>query len=422
MNPWSDQIKNSVAYTQAKELLRILSEVDTKKIDNLELDYINRAEVVTETVLQKLDNSDPRLVNKGALSKIGEHLSSAVSYTNNWVGGAEQSVLTSNLDGSIDNVVSFLARLTLNQDLPEAREAISSLRRTVARHRTVVEGLIKDLENKASNADSTIEEKLKTALAEFEKLGQQAINLDSKLGEIKNSAAQVSTEQQTAFTKAEADRSAAFTKLLSDKQKELEDSINEHKDIVANEITAIKDNVKADEEAAEKARIRVEEILGIVGEEALTGDYSNNARAERATANRWRLIAAGSITAAIIIAIFFTRSVDGNTPWQLVVAKVAIISSFGGLAAYAARQSSEHRKAQRNAESMALQLKALKPYLGDIEESQLRDRLLGDIADRLFGHRSLHTSKDSGNDDTTITAQQIIEALVSIIKRDKSQN
>lgn len=423
MNTWEERIQTSEALLKARELKELATTTQISDITNEQQDCMDRAEAVAEAAISRLNDCDPRLINPSALANLGSALTNSVSHFNSWVSTGSEAYLTQSLQSELDSALNFIVALAPSQTLPEAQAAVTSLRRSVGRHRAVVENVITELEQRGSAADVTIDEKLKEATDEFAKLQTKVTELDTDLTSIKSSSAQVTTEQQTAFTKAEADRSATFNKLVTDKQKELETSLETLGTTAEQSVQTIRQNVEKDKKQAETAKTRVEEILGIVSEEALIGDYAQNAKDEQKAANQWRLITAGSIVGAIVAAIVFATTVNDTTNWQHVVSKIVIVLTFGGLAGYAGKQSSEHRTAQRDAERMALQLKALKPYLNDIDNSGERDKLLIAIADRLFGQEPspiLNVGKVGKKNDNPVLTMQLLEALIDILKRDKN--
>ena len=81
------------------------------------------------------------------------------------------------------------------------------------------------------------------------------------------------------------------------------------------------------------------------------------------------------------------------------------------------------KSAQRKAERMALQLKALKPYLNDIEDDTKRDELLAKIANRLFGQEEqlpLILSKGGkGKNDNPMLTSQLLEVVIELLKQSK---
>lgn len=415
MNPWLEKVNASPALEKATQLKKVLVNLNLKNYNNEDRAFLERIEAVMDIIISKINDSDPRLINTAALTSIGNSMANVISYWNSWMDGKDQVYLHTHIQNELDTIVTQLVIISPTMDVPEARESISSLRRSVGQHRAVVDAFVNQVKEKGSLADITIDEKVAAASESLNEMEGIATSLGSELAKIKESSAQVAIEQQKAFTKAETERSAAFSTLLSDKQKELDNSVSELKNTTREEIAAIKEDVSSDQEAVVESKRRVEEILGIVSEEALIGDYSNNAKEERGAANFWRWVAAGSLALAICVAVWFSFTIDSTTAWQRVVAKIAIVLSFGGLAGYAAKQSGEHRHAQRDAEQMALQLKAIKPYLGDIGDQAKQDELLAKIADRLFGQDKV--GKIDRKDTDPALLSQLIEALSEILKR-----
>jgi hypothetical protein len=176
---------------------------------------------------------------------------------------------------------------------------------------------------------------------------------------------------------------------------------------------------------ANAQRARAEEVLAdldriyeIAGEKALVSDYSKRANADRTAADFWRWAAVGFGLLAVVVTIIFLVSHDspeGGTDWGLLLTKALAVAAIGGIAAYAVRQSSEHRDAQRDNEHMALQLATVRPYLKDLDD-KTRDDLLAQLAPQLFGKR-LGTS-GSGNpfDQLGPGAGQLVAVVVDVLK------
>lgn len=420
MDTWKQKITGSNTYTQAVEFQKALAEVDQTKITNTEREYFDRAELVIDTILKRLDNTDPRLININALTQLQSPIQNALTYLNNWIQGSGEEYLITHTNAALNEALMYMWNIGPAQDIPDAREAVTSLRRSVARHNQVVESEIAKVIQKGTDADATIDEKVTAAQSEFQDLEKSIDDLDTDLKEIKVASTQVSTEQQTAFTKAEADRSAAFNKLVVDKQKELNESVEQMSASTESALTQVRKKVQADEKAAEEAKIRIEEILGIVGEDALISDYAQTKQDEQKAADLWRWITIGALAAAVILAICFAFTVDASTAWQKIVTKAFIVLSLGGIAGYAGKQSGEHRSAQREAESMALQLKALKPYLYDLDNATKRDDLLVKIANRVFGqsHRETKlTKRQKDIIDESVPTPQLLDVILELVKK-----
>lgn len=270
--------------------------------------------------------------------------------------------------------------------------------------------------------------KLATTTTQVDETSNKAGELATELARVKEDLERVEaasrdlvTQQQTAFSQAETERSTAFSTLLADKNKELDTTLTELGERAEQEIAAVREAIQNDKNSVEKAKTRVEEILGIVGEEALIGEYSKNATRDRSTADLWRWITAGSILLAILatgwLALAASRT---GTNWHELLAKIVLAASLSGLAGYSAQQSSEHRKAQRMSETMASQLAALKPYLKDMGDPIKGDDVLSEVARKLFGPIEGGTTFIGGEGekaDNPMLVGQLLGLIQELIKK-----
>jgi hypothetical protein len=237
-----------------------------------------------------------------------------------------------------------------------------------------------------------------------------------ELDRVETSSRDLLTQQQTAFSQAETERSTAFSTLLASKSKELDQTLIDLRKDTVDQVAAIKEVVEGDLTAVEEAKVSVERILGIVGEEGLTGEYSKNAIRDRKSADFWRWITAGSIVLAVGATGWLAWAATKSTStWRELVAKLVLAASFSALAGYSGQQSSEHRKAQRHSEEMASQLVALKPYLTGMTDQTKSDEILSEVAKKLFGQPSENEIVDVATKLDRGENPMIIGQLISLI-------
>ena len=91
--------------------------------------------------------------------------------------------------------------------------------------------------------------------------------------------------------------------------------------------------------ATEDAKNRAEKLLRIVSQDALISDYSKNAKREWISSLVWQIVAALATITAIVFAGILANEAGSDMAWQKLVAKITIVTASGGLATYAARQS-----------------------------------------------------------------------------------
>ena len=398
MNPWEQKLKDSGLSDASENLTLRLDSYKEAELSIEDRDYLDKIRAVNEVLKAIIDNADPRLINYSALSSIVACLHNINSYLNDWGGGTSPTYLSSYAIEQVDMILQHIPLVIPAINIPEARAAITSLRRSAARQKTIVDGIISQIKEKGSLTDTTIDNKIadakeiidnNTAVVEkkLEDITKESEELAEQLETVKSTANKLSTEQTKAFNDAQTERSEKFTNLITIKQSELETTLDELAKKADEKSNAINMAAEKNTKATEDAKNRAEKLLRIVSQDALISDYSKNAKREWISSLVWQIVAALAIITAIVFAGILANEAGSDMAWQKLVAKITIVTASGGLATYAARQSTEHRQAQRQSEHMSLQLSAVRPYLEDITDKTKRDELLIKLAEKFFSEK-----------------------------------
>ena len=427
MSKWEDRIQNSATYTAAKKLLARLNEIDSDSMSLEAIDAINRAKLVIELLVDRLDNTDSRLLSISNLDNISSHLSNASSCFDNWQNTRDDMYLgISYMNGYIDNILSYIPSLTPTMDIKETRKAIAGLNRSVGQYKRTAAKAIDSISAKGTTAEKTIDEKVTEAKNEFEALGVKIDELNKDLKDIKDSSNSISTEQQLSFTKSENIRNEAVNKFIEDQKRTIEETFSKKSDEADRITDDIDKKLNATEAKAEDSLARIDELLNIAGDKTLIHDYSSSAKEDMEAADRWRkitmflLFAVLGFSCWVVYEIIHTK----DASWQFLVARAFVMLFAGGIAGYTATQSSEHRKAQRANQRTAHQLKALKPYLLSIEgDVKLRNEIIKTVAYRIFNNEEDNQVKKPkrlfrSKEEAPIMSSQLIELLLTLAKKD----
>lgn len=426
MSKWEDRIQNSATYTAAKKLLARLNEIDSDSMSLEAIDAINRAKLVIELLVDRLDNTDSRLLSISNLDNISSHLSNASSCFDNWQNTRDDMYLgISYMNGYIDNILSYIPSLTPTMDIKETRKAIAGLNRSVGQYKRTAAKEIDSISAKGTTAEKTIDEKVTEAKNEFEALGVKIDELNKDLKDIKDSSNSISTEQQLSFTKSENVRNEAVNKFIEDQKRTIEETFSKKSDEADRITDDIDKKLNATEAKAEDSLARIDELLNIAGDKTLIHDYSSSAKEDMEAADRWRkitmflLFAVLGFSCWVVYEIIHTK----DASWQFLVARAFVMLFAGGIAGYTATQSSEHRKAQRANQRTAHQLKALKPYLLSIEgDVKLRNEIIKTVAYRIFNNEEDNQVKKPkrlfrSKEEAPIMSSQLIELLLDLAKK-----
>jgi len=426
MSKWEDRVHNSATYTAAKKLLTRFDEVDLGNASLEAIDDINRAKLVIELLVDRLSNTDDRLISISNLDNINNYLSSVSSCFNNWQNYRNDAYLDiSYMNGYIDNILSCIPSLTPAMDIKETRKAIAGLNRSVGQYKRTAAKEIDSISAKGTTAEKTIDEKVTEAKNEFEALGVKIDELNKDLKDIKDSSNKISAEQQLSFTKSENIRNEAVNEFIKEQKRTIEEAFSKKSDEVDCIADGIGKKLNATEIEARDSLARIDELLNMAGDKTLIHDYSSSAKEDKIAAYVWSVVTTILLLVMLGLSCWVVYEVIHikDASWQFLIARAFVMLFAGGVAGYTATQSSEHRKAQRANQRTAHQLKALKPYLLSIEgDVKLRNEIIKTVAYRIFNNEENNQVKKpkrlfKSKEEAPIMSSQLIELLLDLAKK-----
>lgn len=413
-SPWASRIRASGLADSVDAILEILD--GHEAADTTEQDHADRVRRVVETAASVVSAVDPALLADATVNQLAHHLAQIRAHLANWAAGSGMPELA-NATVHADAATTTISNIPLSPSAAAASAEVAFLRRSVGQHRGQVDREIRDLRAASSNAQQSFSSSAEQASTRVAEIEQEVGRLREELNLAINSAREQANQQQNAFSSAQDQRQGAFSDLLDETRAQLRSEIDELAAGTSAAAKGLTELQQAQIDDATAAKQRIEEILGIVGEEALVGTYSKNSAAERRQAGLWRSVSILFVLVSVAISAWIVSSTPAeNADWVQFAAKAVLVLPIAAAATYAAKQSGEHRHAQREAEHMALQLAALGPYLSDVADAVERDRLLAEIAQKLFGQPRRTRSSESDTADAPTTVSQVTELFQEMAK------
>lgn len=434
MDTWEQKLKDSGIYEAISILETKLGEYDKAELSIEDRGYLDKIRAVNDQIDIIVKNADPKTVNNSAATSITNSLSQISSYLDSWGGGTSSAYLSRHAIGQIDAALQQTPLLVAGVSLPEAKAAITKLRQSAARQNTIVNEITEKIRTKGSLADETIADKITTFSEEIEaqsatakkkldEVSVEAREISEQLDEARVAANKLATEQNEAFNTSQTKRTERFEQFVEEQGQEAHGLLTSISSDAKVKIDEIKQRSEQSAKKADEARVKSEELLGIVSQNALISDYSKNGLHEQKWSRIWQIITLVSLLATVAAGAILALGTDGDTSWQKLIARFGVLIATGGLATYAAAQASEHRRAQRHSEHLSLQLSAVRPYLAGIDNKPERDKLLVLLAEKFFGERQPKNakprqSKKKDNEGSMISGDDLpglIGALISVV-------
>ncbi len=214
------------------------------------------------------------------------------------------------------------------------------------------------------------------------------------------------SEQNNAFTNDRAE----LLKISGEKNDSL------HREYAERAI-AILDQIETD-------KVRVEKLVGVIGNLGVTAGYLRAANHARYSMWMWQAITVLAMVALSVMAyrtLYLLGEIGGSFNWGGFAGRVVFLASLGVIAAYAGTQADKLYTAEKRSRRLALELEAIGPYLAPLPvEDQNKFRI--QIGERSFGQEEATVAGDKS--PATMLAllsskegKQFLEFLVDIAKR-----
>lgn len=416
VDKWEQRIKTDGVLEQFDVALHAAADAQSDS-DTEEAD-IRRIERILQLASQTLYAADPVVASESSLNILKQLVVGIGAYLDRFRSERSPNLIAEALNQA-EGMLAHLPVFRTVGSVAEAAEVLAGFRRSIGQHRGYIERDLTEVLDSARAQVTALAGQVAEGTARLERLQATVSQLELQANEAIN-------RQQTTFAEAQDIRSTTFSTQLdamsesfradqSERTATIASHIDEFRASAASALDEASAALVTTVDRAKASNIRIDEILGLVGDKALVGEYGQTADRERKSANWLRGLAITALLGAVGVGIWAAvHAVTGN--WHALAAKALLAASIAGLAAYLARQSSEHRQAEREARHVGLQLKALKPYLSDLAEVSDRDALLKEFAPRIFGQpRALGSSED--DPELPVSMGQLVALLVQILPR-----
>jgi hypothetical protein len=389
LEQWESAYTSHPVWAQASALGDMLDR-GPEPVDDNEAAHYDRLRWLQAQLVDVAENPS-LLVSSSALTQLHNTLNQVTSTLANWVNGSGGTYLVNAATGLTDNVLDALRgwpatkdryqRGLLRAGVEFQKSAETLIAELQQRVRDQADELARDratFEERVQNLENASQEVLEELRAKVEAAGNEITTQTGRLDAALNGL-------QATFSQAENDRAAAHTAALDQQKTAAREAADAAKQGAAAQLAEIGSN--ADQELARLAQLKgqAEKLVDAIGLTGTATEYGSYATQERKAANGWRYVAVGGFLAAfaLFLVTLWKSHVDGGTPWQVVVFKLAGSIALLALGAYAGHESRDHRREERRAKSVQLDLAALDPFIATLDDTEQHD-IKAAAARRLF--------------------------------------
>ncbi|MFJ4108313.1 hypothetical protein [Oerskovia enterophila] len=235
---------------------------------------------------------------------------------------------------------------------------------------TVQSGLTAARENLA-----TLDEKFATtdtAIVDYE--AQQRAAAEQLVARVQDQVIEVARGVEALSTTAETQK-GRIDEAIAGFQTKFTAGEDARKEAWAKQLNSQQDEAEAHTQRMEEHEAKSVKVLQAVGANSTATDFGTYANEQNKAATTWRSIAAAvfGVAGVWFIASSFPWYGEGATGWEAALARLGVTAAVAGVGAYAARESSQHRREERRAKQVQLALTALEPFIANLPDTEQKD-------------------------------------------------
>lgn len=320
----------------------------------------------TDLVKERLDATPNTLISLAGLSSLNSALQSALSELTSFKANPTPTAL--------QNAVTHIDQTAMSSlySLPgkASSEGTAELGQIANAYYQQIQSLLRKIEEEKQELDTGITDSVRT----IEVLANDIKEAEKQIAQQKSDAAAVAAELRRDFTKTDQEFREKFGALTDEQKSAHLAQLEEARAAAANLIDEL--GKKRDEAA---------DIVQIVGNIGVTGNYQKIAIEQGKQANTWRIV---TFVVFIVAAGFgaFTLIEFGKDKIEWTAALVRMAYSFviATIALYTGKESARHRSTADAARRRELELASLGPFIESLSEEK-REAIRERLTERYFG-------------------------------------
>jgi hypothetical protein len=392
MSRWDDQFNSHAVNTSLSNLFERLEDNALESQDPEVIDLVDKIKQMANYCETCLQNTIPQLVTAGQLKGLNNQIQNVLSELNSYISAKDISHLnnaSSHVDATMTQINAF--------PIPRQQLSEEGFTKSLLAFKATIEGAYNDIQT------------TKDALAT--QLTKMTDETRSNQGAIQKTLTKIKTLDSNIDTKEQQFQQTLESNLANNKKK-FEATVSGYETTFTGLITELKSNAQVIIETLEQNKKSASDLVQIIGNIGITGNYQKIANEERDSANNWRNIALTlMIGMVLVIGTIIGLSVSEGFDWKLALFRIGTALVLVIPATYAARESSRHRSLESYNRRAELELASLGPFLEKLPEDtkiKLKEQLTG----KFFG---MNMPQEGSNEN--LSANALIDLLKLAISK-----
>ncbi|MDM1383211.1 hypothetical protein HX024_10990 [Myroides marinus] len=286
----------------------------------------------------------------------------------------------------------------------------------------------KELQEELAKSKEELEDKRRQMRALEDKFSSMIIDMQGAFRSQLSSFSDFEDENKEVFNRLQEERESIFNekinyidKTIDENLKQYEEWVNDDLEKYKMEFQEQKDKLETQtKDTVDKLTMKLEEakeIVGIIGNVGVTGNYQKIASEHKKTANVFRVIALVfmSLMSSLLIYSIVDLSTTENFDLYKSLVRILAATVLTYPAIYASKESSKHRNLEILNRNLELELASIGPFIELLPEDK-KIEIKEDLVKKYFGQQG--SNNEQGDEDVSINGfERILKAIVPILKK-----
>lgn len=412
------EFENHPIFEKLEQLINKLAEQESKS--KIELDNLNFYTAACRFINDRLKLTIPVLVPIAEFNTIANELENGLLQINSFLSNNNSEHL-SNADTNFNTAIIRIRNLPLpfSKNDFNFSKAISGFEELLKSKLKVVESENKKLKEEISEIKASIS----TAKSDIKKVSELLLSKTNEINNL-NSLFQTNFDNiKASSTQAFENDRKTFRNDISSDRESFKKQINQDLESFNEEAAELFKNIDNEtKEILENIQTKLQEaknLVNVIGNVGVTGNYQIIANQHKNTANLWRYLAIGFMTILSGLLIYTIWNVSSeNYDWIKSVIRVFAAAVLSYPATYAARESSKHRKLETYNRKLELELASITPFIEMLSEDQKRE-IKTKLVEKYFGNQTYPIDSSEGKDEELSVSllERILKTIGPFLKK-----
>ncbi|KUF45100.1 hypothetical protein AS361_14830 [Myroides marinus] len=397
-----------------------------EKLGEEEYQYFD---VILQFIEERMNLIVPILIEESELSGLSSELESGTAYLNNYLGNNNSGYINNaknNFSSALKRVKNFVIPLTPNDF--DYSKAATTYEKTLLKGYNNIAKINKELQEELAKSKEELEDKRRQMRALEDKFSSMIIDMQGAFRSQLSSFSDFEDENKEVFNRLQEERESIFNekinyidKTIDENLKQYEEWVNDDLEKYKMEFQEQKDKLETQtKDTVDKLTMKLEEakeIVGIIGNVGVTGNYQKIASEHKKTANVFRVIALVfmSLMSSLLIYSIVDLSTTENFDLYKSLVRILAATVLTYPAIYASKESSKHRNLEILNRNLELELASIGPFIELLPEDK-KIEIKEDLVKKYFGQQG--SNNEQGDEDVSINGfERILKAIVPILKK-----